>query len=1446
MKKLIALILVIAMCIGTCALTVTAAQRTGDLGATVNLTATTVTNAAPKATETQPIQNPSALIDTDTYPKATSIQNVLDVSAYQFISDVYLDRSGLYGGVENFEVTKGLLEFYYEQDGLMQIQCDAIRQDKSLMQEILAWETLTFSENAGELITGASQTSRYEIILLELLKSTLKDAKFREKLNNSVAAVSAAPSTVIQMYYNAQGMTDADLALVDAQEFIGLIGEFKKLSDECNALTKIGRSPTEIYDALDLTSKFGNLSLDQINATINNLNDNKAFKTIDSISNVFAYISFGLSGISDVTELINAANLYDQLSNIGKEYIKFLDVLKNYCENTDFSAAVSNVRNALACSWDAGMECFWSYLHDRSADYMKLVWDGCIAFISSSNPIFGVAVLTYETFIGLSNFSFGTGDKIEKLYVSIAFSDIYVAIQKANHYCMNLYLENNSEDNAKLFVAATDLLFATLVSDCDYAASYLNEVISKGVLTKFFTDNGTIQNVQNGIDSCNNLKNTRKEAFDLIKDLAVSLYIKALNAQGVFVDTDFDLDGGYGEDINNSAVYIVDRGTWGKLSWTLDSNGLLVISGTGNINAFASNSTQAWKIHKENIQAVSIRYGVTSIGDFAFYECSKFTTIYIPDSVTSIGYRALEKCSKLTNINIPDSVTSIGSAFWGCHSLQNVYINDIAAWCAIRFNGDSISNPLEYANNLYLNGVLLTDVVIPDGVTSIPIHGFSCNSITSITIPDSVTSIGGSAFRGCSKLTNIYIPDSVTSMKQRTFEGCSALESIRLSKNLVSIGEEMFYGCSSLKSINIPDSVSSIGEMAFYNCSSLSSVSLGDGVVSIGEYAFYKCSSMKSINISSSVTLIKGGAFKGCTSLQKVYINDITAWCGIDFEDYSENFQPKYETNPLYHAHNLYLNGKLVTELVIPQSVTVIKSQAFLGCTSLTSVTLPDGVYIEPNAFKGCSSLVSVTFPDSVTRVDGFEGCTSLEKVFISDIAAWCAIDLGSVSESNPLYYAHNLYLNGELVTELVIPQTVTVIKPRVFMGCTSLTSVTLPDGLTSIGGGAFSGCSSLTSINIPDSVTYIGSNTTFYGCSSLTNISIPKGVSSIGTSTFECCFKLKSIVLHNNITSIGSYAFYRCPDKSTIYFFGKEEQWNNINIGTYNSYISTAKIIFLTSIDESEDNSPDTETMASGVCNANINWALNFQTGVLRITGTGDMPIYTSSDPAPWHTYNILIKSVEISNGIATVGMGAFYNCSYLVSITIPKSVTTIADFAFYGCSAITTVYYASSPSQWKAISMGGNNAYLTSASIIYGETDNPFEFAEGADVTNVVVSTVSEQVYIKVGGMSAADVSALFASAEISINDANGTAVTGAALVGTGYIVTSTVNGVTESRAIVVLGDINGDGMISSIDHIGLRGFIKQNTRFEGVYLQACDLNGDKSCDTLDYIQLKQLLTN
>ena len=805
----------------------------------------------------------------------------------------------------------------------------------------------------------------------------------------------------------------------------------------------------------------------------------------------------------------------------------------------------------------------------------------------------------------------------------------------------------------------------------------------------------------------------------------------------------------------------------------------------------------------KNISYESGKFKVTSIGNYAFDKCTSLTSVTIPDSVTSIGNFAFNGCRSLTDVTIGNSVTSIGEyAFNGCTSLTNV--------------------------------------TIPNSVTSIGSSAFfGCESLTSVTIGNSVTSIGGSVFYGCTNLEkvdyigtvsqwksisgysnvsqivkcsdNIIINENtvtINNLKYKINNDYTASlvgytdspENLEISKNISyesytfkvrSIGERAFYNCTSLTSVTIPNSVTSIGDSAFYDCTSLTSVNYSgtksqwkditvgsdnyylthafikctDGIIGNGntvtvdsvEYklnddytarvisysgtpenitisesvwyegytfkvtsidsAFDGCTSLTSVTIPNSVTRIDNKAFYNCTSLTSVKIPDSVTSIGC----------------------YAFENCTSLTSITIPNSVKSIVDYAFAGCRSLTSVKIPDSVTrIGNDAFENCESLTNVTIGNSVTSIGhyAFSNCTNLTRVnYSGTVSQWKSITIGSnnsyltgaiikctdgvIGNENTViidslkYKIYNNYTTslvgytGEFenltipesvtyegytfsvtridnkafynytsLTSITIPDSVTTIGSSAFYGCTSLTSVTIGNSVTSIGDYAFYDCTSLTSVKIGNNVTSIGSYTFEY-CTSLTSVTIPDSVTSIGYSAFCGCTSLTSVTIPGSVTSIGRSTFYNCTSLTSIDYNGTVSQWKSIK-----GYGNVSKIIKCT---DGIIGNGNTVTID------NLKYKIYDDTASL--VGYVDTPENLMIPKSFWYDgYTFKVSSI---------GVEAFYNCTSLTSVTIPNSVTSIGSSAFSGCTSLKSFNYSGTKSQWKAITIGSDNYYLTHAFI-------------------------------------------------------------------------------------------------------------------------------------------------
>lgn len=560
---------------------------------------------------------------------------------------------------------------------------------------------------------------------------------------------------------------------------------------------------------------------------------------------------------------------------------------------------------------------------------------------------------------------------------------------------------------------------------------------------------------------------------------------------------------------------------------------------------------------------------VTTIGVRAFFNCDNITSVTIPSSVTVIDNEAFVGCINLSSVSIPDSVTTIGTgAFMNCYGISSLTIG---------------KGVVSIGNRAFSGCGKLTSVVIPNKVSSIGSSAFSgCTDLLSITLGQLVNSIGENAFVSCPKIVEIYNLSALDVnpyfYNEKVIHTSASAESI-----LKTVGDYIFMryqGNNFLmcyignnNEITLPQDYNGeeyqIYRYAFANRKDITKVVISDKVTAIGINAFENCSELTDIKIGSGVTAIADYAFMSCLKLARVDVNSLNTWFNIQFGN-------QY-ANPIRYATNLYVNGSLLTELTIPESVNTVNSYAFCNldcletvvipghvtsigfgafadCSNIKTITVPflgasldnaendkfgyifgttsygldhktavpsslktvvitGGTFIADNAFNGCQYIESITLPDTVVTIGhqsfrdctalssisipqnlttvgslAFDNCSGLTKVNIKSLEGWCNINFGPNLVANPLYYAKNLYLNDTLVTEIVIPGSVTEIKCLAFTGCTNITKVTIHDGVTLIAEEAFRGCSELTTVTVGSGVIRIEPKA-FNGCTKLSSV---------------------------------------------------------------------------------------------------------------------------------------------------------------------------------------------------------------------------------------------------------------------------------------------------------------------------------------------------------------------
>ena len=528
----------------------------------------------------------------------------------------------------------------------------------------------------------------------------------------------------------------------------------------------------------------------------------------------------------------------------------------------------------------------------------------------------------------------------------------------------------------------------------------------------------------------------------------------------------------------------------------------------------------------DNIQIVEIGDLVTSLPSSAFVDCTNLYQITIGSGLKSIGEDAFYKSGE-SKINLYiDNLEQ-----WCNIDFGNVYSNPLAygqGWLHVG-GADAIydiviPDDVTKINSYAFAGAKLNSVTVPSGVTEIgdEVFAYCWGNFQTVNLSDGLKSIGFAAF-GSSTLKAIEIPESVMSLGNNMFINCKDLREVRINANITTLGEYSFYECPSLQAVTLPPTLRIIQDWAFYGCSSLQSIDIPEGVqdirssafqssgltsltipnsvTTIGEYCFSSCKNLASVTIGSGIEEIPMRCFYH-TGLTSVTLPDNVSTLGVEaFSDCTSLAAVDLGKGLKQIGESCFKNSGLKS-IAIPSKVNSVGVEVFAECASLedanlvsglreipekcfyksglTAITLPDNVAtVGKFAFAGCPSLRSVTVSGPKTfEADAFKGVGTIKDVYIYDLADWCERTIFSNSYAQPVWSngsePASLYLNGELVENLVIPDGVVKVGDYSFSSYSSIKTVVIPDGVVTLGQYAFS-CPELTKVTIGKTVNSIG-----------------------------------------------------------------------------------------------------------------------------------------------------------------------------------------------------------------------------------------------------------------------------------------------------------------------------------------------------------------------------------
>jgi len=723
-----------------------------------------------------------------------------------------------------------------------------------------------------------------------------------------------------------------------------------------------------------------------------------------------------------------------------------------------------------------------------------------------------------------------------------------------------------------------------------------------------------------------------------------------------------------------------------NLTWTLDSDGTLTISGTGAMTDWSTGSDVPWYSYKENIKKVVINGSVTSIGSHAFSYWSGLTSITIPDSVTSIGARAFRDCSGLTSITIPSSVTYIGIyAFYNCSGLTSITVD--------KDNKNYVSeNGVLFTKDktiiiCYPAGKNDTGYTIPDSVTSIDSYAFSnCSGLTSITIPTSVTSIGSYAFYNCGNLADVYYNSTETQWN---------------NISIGSINDPLKYATKHYSTQPTPTPEPPTPEPPTPEPPTPEPPTpepltpepptpepptpepptpepptpepptpepptpepptpTPEPPTPTPEPP----TPTPEPPTPTPNTSLPDGTIDTSGAISWIFNNDTLTITGNGtMSDYSENSAP-WSAGKYQIVHIIIDNGvqnigayafdglEKVTDIKIPESVSTIGKGSFRNCKALKEITFPQNLTsIGQDAFKNCSSVTVINLPDTVSVIakSAFEDCTALSEITLPFIGS-------AAGTRNNIDTFHYIFNTVPASLKKVVITNETDIPENAFKDCAGIQTIIVNDGIKTIGASAFDGCTALSGFEIPSGIDTVP-DYTFRNCSSAAVITIPDSVQNIGTAAFDGCAALTAVNIPDGVKEIKDYTFRNCSSLTRIEIPDSTENVRTDILAGCNSLISM-KIPFV---------------------GANIN------PSVTEITKEGVLGYFFGESDAKWATkqgnYSFDIPpsltKIEVTNPDTNsyIAMGAFENCTNICDVIVDGG-NKVLDGAFANCRNLRNIY--------------------------------------------------------------------------------------------------------------------------------------------------------------------------